>query len=152
MNGAERAGDAHEVSARADASGQSIDKAVGALQGARNDPPHPGNGNALPHRMHRHDGARLRALVELLEMRRAHLLEPVGEFDLAHDGDAVAGMEVPGDPGLLEEGGLHDARLVDEVDLGHGKPRARVLLQHAIDGSDDGRHLAKRGVFNGIGM
>ena len=152
MNGAKRSGDAHEVSTCTDASGQSIDKAVGALQGARNDPPHPGNGNALPHRMHRHDGARLRALVELLEMRRAHLLEPVGEFDLAHECEAIAGLDVARKPWLLEERRPDHARFVDKRNLDHAEPRARVLLHHAIDGSDDGRYLAKRGIFNGIGM
>ncbi len=56
--------------------------------------------------------------LNLLIMRGGHLLEPIGEFHLADDGDTVPAVELSGDPGLLEEGNLEHAGLIKEKYLG----------------------------------
>ena len=137
---AQRAGIAHELPLCAQRRGNGIERIGSHFERAAYDTAHPRLAHAITHVVDRQDGARGTPLLELFEMRRGHLLKAVGKLDLTHHGQAIALLELLGNPGLTEKGDLQHSRLVHKRDLGHLHTRARPLLDDPVDRGDDGAH------------
>ena len=84
VNRSKRTGAAHQAALDAQRRGNRIEGVADNLERAAYDTAHPRLAHAVTHVVDRQDGAGSAPLLELLEVRRGHLLKAVGELDLAH--------------------------------------------------------------------
>ena len=106
MNRSKRTGTAHQATLNAQRRGNRIEGVADNLERAAYDTAHPRLAHAVTHVVDRQDGADSTPLLELLEVRRGHLLKAVGKLDLAHHGQTVSLLELLGNPRLTEKGDL----------------------------------------------
>ena len=97
---------AHQAALDAQRGGNGIEGVADNLERAAYDTAHPRLAHAVTHVVDRQDGADSTPLLELLEVRRGHLLKAVGKLDLAHHGQTVSLLELLGNPRLTEKGDL----------------------------------------------
>ena len=137
-----RTREAHEVVARHQARRHRVAHVAAVRNRGRDYAPHPRCSDALPHRVDgQHAGVAARSVIgaQNLVEGRLHLLEAVGEGDLAGERDPVALVHLLRNPGLAEEGGHYEPRGVHGRYLHDLHAWLGPLQVHAVNRRNNGR-------------